>query len=88
MFPGLYLWQDWLTFALTKMKRSKDISRGPHRAGRTKTKKTMTRTNMKERENLMRELQYRINRYQAMGNGAACQDLMMQLRQKQMVGSN
>lgn len=43
---------------------------------------------MKERENLMRELQYRINRYQAMGNGAACQDLMMQLRQKQMVGSN
>lgn len=41
---------------------------------------------MKKKENPMRELQYRISRYQAMGNGSACQDLMMQLRQMQMAG--
>lgn len=44
--------------------------------------KTMTKKEM----NPILELQYRIKRYQAMGNGAMCQDLTMQLQKLQKQG--
>lgn len=46
------------------------------------------KTMMKKEKNAIADLKYRIQRYQRMGNGTACQELMMQLQKLQIAGVN
>lgn len=67
-----------LNFAHVKKKENLEI-RFPKRGGQTKEKLMM---NKKNTDSILM-LQYRIKRYQAMGYGIKCQDLISELNQLQ-----